>query len=714
MGFSLRLFNIVTIGLLVPVILGACGGGGAQSTTDGTNSEVVDSVDIGSGGGGLFQTGAVEAELVSADADGASWDLEVVVVGNNNIAVTDQYLVTFYSPCVSSGLASFESIQVSTVAGRASTTYSSGSCTGVDTVIASISIGGVPISAQVDLEIDAAIAVAGGGTGVTALSIGSGTGTDFTEGVLGASSLNLQAGASVTISANVVNSENEPFVDVVEVDFTSGCVSTGLAEFSFPTVRTNGGLATTVYTAAGCSGEDTVSARGAFQGQVLDAEVVINIAPDSVLGIEFVSNSESTLAISGIGGDETSLVTFRIVGAQGAPIVGETVSFELSNTAGGASLAEGTETGQTNNSGEVSTVVQSGTVNSSFRVIATHSVSGVQGFSEDISISTGVPVSHSFDLSITPHNPKAWNVNQELVQVTANVSDQFGNPPPDGTRVSFRSVEIGTIQSSCELVGGVCSVEWRSSGDRGEITPDTNGRQGRATIIGFMSGAEDFDDFNANGLFDFGSADEVASVVDLPEAFTDQNENGVYDFGEDFIDSFLNNPAPTEDDGGALNGVYDAVGDGMYNGPCSEVINSDCPVSLLQSATIWDEAVIALSSPVVQICDLGNLPPIGQEIGADLINSDSFVVSGVVICDENHNSLPLETSIEFSALNVGLFGVALYSVPSNTTEPTAPFGITITPDGPINASAVFNLRVSVPGEVAQVYSWPVDETAFGN
>ncbi len=695
-------------GLAAAIWISACEGDGSESGTTetgeaDTGTGATSSVKIGNGGGGAFQDGSASAELLAATVDNASWSIEVVVVDESNIAVTEVYAVSFSSTCVTTGLAALSVSSVNTVAGRASTTYTSGTCDGVDTVIASISAGGQTLSAQADLDIDSAVASAGGGTGASALSLGNGTGTGFTSSALGASATTLQAGASVTISANIVDSDNEPFVTPVSVTFSSGCVSTGLASFDQTSAITSGGLATTLYTAAGCSGEDTVSATATYEGQALSAEVALDIATDTVLGVEFLTNSESTLAIAGIGGDETSLVTFRIVGAQGAPIVGEVVSFELSNSAGGATLASGTESGETNNSGEVTTVVQSGTVNSSLRVIATHDATGIQGFSDDISISTGVPVSRSFDLSLTPSNPHAWRVNGTEVSITANVSDQFGNAPPDGTRVSFRSVEIGIIPGSCELVSGECSVTWSSSGDRSLITEDTFGRGGRASVIGFMSGAEDFTDLNANGLFDSASAGEVASVTDLGEAFTDQNEDGIFNPGENFVDSFLNNPAPTSTTDGAPNESYDGSGDGIYNGPCSTVINSDCPVSALQSTTIWDEVVISLSSAEAQFCDAGNLPPTGSIIDA------GFIMAGVILCDVNENSLPAGTVITFEPKDIDIAGVTSYTVPSNTTEPAGPFSVVILPEGAVDAGATFTIRISVPNAVQQAYTWLVDE-----
>lgn len=706
--------------LIVAAALIGCQGSGEETVTDGSD-EVISgngatdiNLQIGNGGGTSFQGGTAQAELTAVDTEEAVWEVSIVLADNNGLIVSDSYSVSFSSTCATAGIATLSDTSVTTVAGRASTTYTSGTCTGTDTVLASLTLSGTVLRATADLDIDDAIASAGGGTSVNALTMGSGTGTAFTAGELAASVTALQAGGSTTISANIVNSDGEPYTFPANVSFGSGCVSTGLSTFDEANTVARGGLAQAVYTAQGCSGEDTITARATVDLQELEASVTLDIAADTVLAVNFISNSNSTLAIAGIGGQETSVVTFKVVGAQGAPIVGETVSFELSNTIGGAALANGTETGTTNNSGEVSTVVQSGTVNSSLRVTAVHDATGIQGLSNDITISTGVPISSGFDLSLTPSNPNAWDINGAEVEITVNASDQFGNPPPDGTRVSFRSVEIGTIPGSCELIGGRCTVTWISSGTRegagSTLVPDEDGRNGRATIIGFMSGAENFTDFNSNGLFDSDNANELASVIDLPEAYVDENENGAFDSGENYIDSFLNNPIPTDSTDGGSNSTYDAVGDGIYNGPCSDAVRDDCPTNALQSTTISDSVVISLSSGDVSICaDDNNVMDL-----RDLVDpaDTPITVSNLLFCDHNGNALPTGTVISFTTDGLDLIGVpSTYNVPSNSTDPRPEggFNFRIESDGASTDRATFTITVQVPGQASVVYGWSIDE-----
>ncbi len=664
------------------------------------------SIKIGSGGGDSFSDGVAEAVLDLTDPTAGFWVVSVVVVDGSNLAVTDEYTVTFFSTCVSAGLSTLSAASVVTVAGRASLSYTPNTCSGIDTLVAQVGSGSAVIEARVDLTIAEA---AGGNVGSSnEVFLGNGAGSGFAVGVIGTTSSSIQAGGSTILNVNLVDGDGIPYSEVdfsQDVSFSSGCSGAGIALFSDNSPVFISGVATTTYTASGCSGEDVITARATVRGQTVIASITLDIALDTVLGVEFVSVSEADLAIAGIGGLETSTVVFRVVGAQGAPIVGEDVSFELSNTAGGARLSPGTELGETNTVGEVSTVVQSGTVNSSLRVIATHIASTYQGLSSGITISTGVPVSRSFDLSYDLHNPLAADVNNVTVVITANATDQHGNAAPDGLAVSFRTPEVGTIEPFCVLENGTCSVNWISSGDRNFITPDESGRGYRATVIGFMSGAEDFIDFNSNGLFDASNSDEVASLVQLGEAYVDQNENGVFDAGEDFVDSFLNSPAPTEGVSGGLNEAYDSSSDAtysVYNGPCSTSINPDCPVVELQTTTIWDSVVISLSSNVVAICDLGTLPAVGDTITLP------FSVSGLAFCDENGNSLPSGSDILFSTPSGGATGYPLFlEVRSDTTNPFVVPSFTISEFGVLISGAPFEIITRVDG-IDTSYVWPMN------
>jgi len=567
-----NLFKLLIISTCL--VFAGCGGAPASDVvvdggTTGTDSSTA-TTQIGSGGGDSFVDGEASAVLVSANTSSATWTVGVVVVDGDNIAITDDVTVNFNSTCVATGLATLSSSTAATIAGRASVQYMSGSCTGIDTVQASVVRNGSIVVASVDLDIDAAKSDIDAAVVVT---MGNGTGIDFEEGVIGATVTSVPAGGSTFLSVNLVEFGGESYATSVDVTFSSGCFSEGLSTFSSETVSSIGGLATTTYTSAGCQGSDVVTATAVAENTVLNAVVTLDVESDTVLSIQFVSIDEPILSLRGAGGVETTDVTFKIIGALGAPVVNESVSFSLQSVPGGVSIAEGKETGLTDINGEVSTTVQSGTVSTTFSVTATHDASGNSSSSQGITIFSGAPVDSKFSLSLEPRKPaNAYDTDGVEVELNIIASDYFGNDVPDGTQVFFASPEFGNIDSQCTLVSGECSIVWRSAGQR----PDDL----RATIIAYTAGAEDYEDNNGNNVYD--SQDFFSVEDDLPEAYADENDNGLYDVGELFVDS-------------NENGEYD-FGNMLWDGPCLSSVDESADCSGETSVNIWRQAVITAAT----------------------------------------------------------------------------------------------------------------------
>ena len=356
----------------------------------------------------------------------------------------------------------------------------------------------------------------GSGTGGTSVTkIGNGTGVAFVEGAAGADTTSLQSGDTVTITVNLVDGDNAPIGEDLIVTFSSNCVGDGRASFSNSSVTTSAGLASAIYTALGCSGDDVITARAIVDSVELVATVTLSIADDQVLAVEYVSSTSTQLSLKGIGGQETAVLTFRLVGASGAPIIGEDVAFALSSSAGGATLAAGRETDETDINGEVTTVLQSGTTAATVSVVATHVVvaTGIEisGQSPDIVISTGIPVDDRFSISYGPQNPAgAFDTDGIEVDINIIASDQFGNDALDGTQIRFVSPESGNVDSACTLVDGRCSVKWISAGNRGDL---------RATVLAFTDGAEAFSDLNGNSVYESSTDTFDLANDDLGEAF---------------------------------------------------------------------------------------------------------------------------------------------------------------------------------------------------
>jgi len=103
---------------------GAGGGDSALATGD------TSSIKIGVGSGSTFQEGVASSSVVATSSSNVDWAVDIVVVDASDLAVTETYTVTFTSSCTQAGLSTLSATSVETVAGRASVTYSSGTCTG--------------------------------------------------------------------------------------------------------------------------------------------------------------------------------------------------------------------------------------------------------------------------------------------------------------------------------------------------------------------------------------------------------------------------------------------------------------------------------------------------------------------------------------------------------------------------------------------------------
>ncbi len=529
-----------------------------------------------------------------------------------------------------------------------------------------------------------------GSAPVVVTVIGNGTGDAFVEGVANASDTSLQAGGSTQISINLVdsNNSNTALTDDHTVLFTSDCVSNGLASFDGSSVISSSGLASANYTAEGCSGTDTITATATIDGSTYTAAVTLTIEADQVLGLELVSVAPPQLALAGLGGDETAIVTFRLVGEQSAPIVGEEVNFSVSSEAGGIQLVDGLITDVSDNDGIVSTVLQSGTVATSVEVIAEHSATGITASSGDITVSTGVPVQSKLSLSVDVFNPDSWGIDGVEVKFSIIASDIFGNDAPDGTQISFASPEAGNIDSSCTLVSGQCSVTWISSSPRPA--------NGVVTILAHTTGAEDFDDFNGNAVYDTADTFSIAEH-DLPEAYADENENGQYDAGEFFVNSV--------DEPGDPN-TYD-TGDGIWNGPCLSGTDASaiCPANDADAITIFKMGTIVMSSHVVDTPEVGTFNVPSSTVLLPLATTTNL--TGLIISDHNGNSLPSGSAVAFSITAVTgavptLIGGTEFDV-QNTIQPLGPISLGVNPAEA--GSSTLTATITIPGRGDQTLIW---------
>lgn len=520
----------------------------------------------------------------------------------------------------------------------------------------------------------------------TVQQLGFGSGDTFQQGVIGVSNSGnvVSAGGSTTLTVNIVSGTGNLVTEDINIKFNSQCLASNSAALSLlngsavtaNSISTTTGEASVVYTAKGCTGADEVTATASFQSGTLTAQATITVESDTVQSITFVDATPTLINLKGTGGQETSLVRFRVLGGTDAPMKDECVTFSLSTTVGGIKLAPSScnsgdtdiVSAKTNTEGYASVTVQSGSVATPVRVNAVTS-NNISTQSSTLAIGTGIPDQDSVSLSLTDIAPVGWGYDGVTSNVTMRMADAFNNPVPDGTAVSF-TASGGAIQSSCITTNGECSVVWKSQDPKpvfygfwveeiikeGEVKdfalrcPDgvAECRRGRVKILASAVGNESFTDGNSNGLYD-GDADiftsstncspnvppsysneGINSCDDLSEAYLDKNFNGQWDDDEFFVD--------INDDG------LHTPGNKVYDGKLCNSSLSDCTkdlVSVRGDATL----VMACETPYF-MPDEGRLP--GQPTSTIRLAAGESKTITMLLADCNGNGMPAGTTLSIN------------------------------------------------------------------
>jgi len=466
----------------------------------------------------------------------------------------------------------------------------------------------------------------------SAQKIGSGSGGEFKEGEVGVTNgmTALSAGGSTTLTVYVVSSTNTPVTATTKVSFISSCIAANKAILKNAagsvanSVDTVNGRATMTYTANGCVGKDQVTASASLSGVTEYANIDLDIEAGTVGSIQFDSAVPDSISLKGSGGNETSIVRFRVVDGNGAPIENTSVTFTMSTTAGGLSLSP--STALSDSEGYVSTTVNSGTVPTDVNVTATVNGSSISTSSLILKVSTGVPVQRSASLSATKFNPRGGDRDGEEVEVTMRMADDFGNPVVDDTTVTFWT-EGGVIGPNCTTEDGACTVVWKSQEERPI--------DGRVTVLAFTSGNESFVDANTNGQYDAGE-----TFTDMGEAYRDDNEDRYSLNDENGYTPDNDRSGYTPDElyvnlEGGTNG-HDK-GDGKYSGTLCK--SDDTAVCSKEKVTVRRSLVFAMSHPT------GFFSLFSDAGCTTQTNSVAAPTVYVLAYDLNGNSLPSGTVV---------------------------------------------------------------------
>lgn len=492
----------------------------------------------------------------------------------------------------------------------------------------------------------------------------------FVAGELHVTTDQVAAYGNTQISAVIYDMAGNVYTEPTEISFSSACSQKNLATLATPQDSKNG-KASTIYTANGCIGEDKITASAFIEGKDVTASATVNVEAATIHALRFVSATPSRLNIKGFGEQEESIVQFMIVDKEGRAVANQSVDFSVSTEAGGITLSDTSTTSDEN--GIASIAIHAGTTATSVRVTATLTDNKqITATSDVLVISTGVADQNSMTLSLSVHNPEAWNIMGNEVSVNVHAADHFNNPVADGTQVYF-TAEGGQIDPECEIQNGSCKVIWRSS------APFTC--YGRIKILAVMTGEESFIDANGNGILD---NDET--FYDMPEAFRDDNENGQFDEGkEEFWDFNQNNQ-------------YD-IADGQYNGTlCNPETNPKCSANK-QKIYVRDSINLIMASSTARIELLqadsnGSYAPLENDT---LVINENGAVASVVVssnltgrdikqsCDPTHEDasmfqpMPADTEIELDLKEGELLSESKYKVGNTSVSSPSYFPIIIAP-----------------------------------
>lgn len=329
-----------------------------------------------------------------------------------------------------------------------------------------------------------------------------------------------------TVVTMDVYSDGVLLTDPVSLSITSVCGSIGKA--TVPTaVTTINGRAQFVYRDQGCAQNDTLIASMAGT----DASITTNfqIGSPNIASIEVSSvvPADRSIVIKGAGASgrtETAIIKFKVLDQFGNPLANQLVTF---NTISTKTVTLNKTSDTTDASGQVVTVVNSGTEPTAVRVQATLP-NGLSTISDTISVTTGIPTQAAFSLSAKSYNIEGFNYDNTQTDVNILLADQFGNPIADGTAVVFQT-DSGAIGSSdrggCTTVNGGCTAVFRSQNPR--YASDATAPQKRAGLASITVSASDNSNVPLTGkLAIFLSGSFASNITRILEDGSSYSVNG--------------------------------------------------------------------------------------------------------------------------------------------------------------------------------------------
>lgn len=412
------------------------------------------------------------------------------------------------------GLGTFSVASALTDAGGVATvtlTAISAGAGGADQVVASTTVNGTPLQASQGFQLT-----------VPNVTIASFT-SDLSGGRLGPYG---QTNLTVNIAGSTAGSP-------VQVSLTSACVAKGKATLTPSSATTTTGTATFTYRDGGCGATDTADALQAnLSGGVATRTLAVTLTSPTVASINFVSASPSTIYLRGSGLTETSSVIFRVLDTAGNGLPNQSVQLEPTTLTGGLTVEGGgvAVTKLSDSLGNVTALVNSGTVPTPVRIKATLVSSSISTVSSALSIAVGLPSQLNFSLAQQTINIEGFDIDGTPNTYSIIASDRLANPVPAGTAINFVA-EGGQIEANklTALTNGLA----RTSANFVSASPKP--ADGRVTVLAYALGEESFLDENGSNVYERTSTGGPVreDFQDLGNVYLSRKFDGFYDSAND-------------------------------------------------------------------------------------------------------------------------------------------------------------------------------------
>lgn len=489
-----------------------------------------------------------------------------------------------------------------------------------------------------------------------------------------------------TAALNIpVSSAGKPAGESTGLTLSSLCVGDGTA--TLVPSGMNNGVQVATYTNNGCTrGRDTITAAIGNSSQTIG----LDVSAANIGAVQFSGSSQNgtSIVLKGSGGQgrsESAQLTYRVVDQQGKGLSGVNVDFSATTSIGGLSVNPLRAT--TDASGNVSTMVSSGTIPTPVRVLASASRNGatITGLSDTLIVSTGLPIQKSMSMSAEHYNMEGGDIDGTKVGITVRLADQYGNPVSDGTAINLVT-EGGAVgsasQGGCVTEGGGCSVDLVSQNFR-----PTNGR---VTVLAFVQGIENFTDTNGDGQYSCTGytgapgtyrplVDACPSggepFVDMADPFLDTNLNDVYESAQgDLPFPFKTSYNPVGDGAWGLNYLRSAI-EVVFSGSYARM-REVCTNNVCTATNLAGGALISIPGATGAGCSAQSM--------------------AVRLADEKDNPLPFDTTVSVVSSNkLSVAGVSPATIPSTRSLGGTVHQFTVTPDAAC-AAGDFTLQTKTP------------------